>query len=499
MNKALKNGFARGLLISGLWMSLGLCCCISILGRPPFTLSTKYNLPIFIISAGASIALFSLIMFSAGYYEGSEEVRLKSFDKIPLDIYIITSGTILLLILDIMSYQTYNLILIFLVLSAIYFTFIFFFITFAARCKAHTVFKNTFCYWLIRQTIKLLKYLKAQISYYLQGIPLIWKTFILICVMLFVEMVVLSSVAYSEYGIYVMYRLAEVTILGLYLFRNLISIDKISKGIEKISGGDTSYKIDDYKMPKTFYTQAQGLNNIGAAVTKAVDQQLKSEKLKTELITNVSHDIKTPLTSIINYVGLMEKENIIQEPLKDYVEVLSRQSLRLKKLIDDLVEASKASTGNITVHLSSTGLELLLNQAIAEYAQKAEKSNLELILNCPEEEVYILADGKVLWRIFDNLLGNICKYSQDGTRVYINLSRHGGKAVITFRNVSKYQLNISSDELMERFVRGDSSRNTEGSGLGLSIARSLTEILHGDFHLNIDGDLFKVTLVFSAI
>ena len=228
-------------------------------------------------------------------------------------------------------------------------------------------------------------------------------------------------------------------------------------------------------------------------------KQMRSEKLKTELITNVSHDIKTPLTSIINYIDLIKKENITQQPLADYVDVVGRQSDRLKKLVVDLVEASKASTGNITVNLATTGLKLLLSQAVGEYSEKAENAGLELTTTLPEEEMYILTDGRLLWRVFDNLLNNACKYSQPGTRVYINLEKKSEKAIITFKNVSKTQLNISPDQLMERFVRGDSSRNTEGSGLGLNIAQSLTEILNGKMSLHIDGDLFKVVLIFDVI
>ena len=213
----------------------------------------------------------------------------------------------------------------------------------------------------------------------------------------------------------------------------------------------------------------------------------------------MSHDIKTPLTSIINYIDLIKKEDVQTQPLKDYVEVLGRQADRLKKLVVDLVEASKASTGNITADLATTGLKLLLNQAAGEYTERAENAGLSLSMALPEDEIYILSDGRLLWRVFDNLLNNACKYSQPGTRVYINLESQDNKAVITFKNVSKTQLNISPDELMERFVRGDSSRNTEGSGLGLNIAQSLTEILGGEMCLQIDGDLFKVTLAFDVI
>lgn len=226
---------------------------------------------------------------------------------------------------------------------------------------------------------------------------------------------------------------------------------------------------------------------------------MKSERMKTELITNVSHDIKTPLTSIINYIELIEKENIDNETLREYIAVLDRQAARLKKLIEDLVEASKASTGNLTVDMTECDVGVLLQQTVGEYDEKLEKADLKAIVTCPEEPVKIMADGRYMWRVFDNLMNNICKYSQSGTRIYLGLEKTNGKAVVTFKNISRVPLNISADELMERFVRGDSSRSTEGSGLGLSIARSLTELQNGTLSLSVDGDLFKATLTFKTI
>ena len=223
---------------------------------------------------------------------------------------------------------------------------------------------------------------------------------------------------------------------------------------------------------------------------------MKSERFKTELITNVSHDIKTPLTSIINYVDLLEKEEINNETAKEYIGVLSRQSARLKKLIEDLIEASKASTGNVSVNLSQFELGILLTQALGEYEERFAQNNLQVVLNKTDETLLVMADNRHMWRVFDNILNNIAKYAQPNTRVYIDANRKNNIAEISFRNISKDALNISGDELMERFVRGDSSRNTEGSGLGLSIAKSLTEVQKGKLDIQIDGDLFKVRLAF---
>ena len=228
----------------------------------------------------------------------------------------------------------------------------------------------------------------------------------------------------------------------------------------------------------------------------AVDERMKSERFKTELITNVSHDIKTPLTSIINYVDLLEKTDIQDEKAKEYLEVLERQSARLKKLIEDLIEASKASTGNLPVNNEDLEANVFVTQILGEFEEKLANAGLELIINKPEKEIPVRADGRHLWRVVDNLMNNICKYAQPGSRVYINLEETEDKVLLTFRNMSKYPLNITSEELMERFVRGDSSRNTEGNGLGLSIAKSLMELMNGKLLLYVDGDLFKVVLEF---
>ncbi len=226
---------------------------------------------------------------------------------------------------------------------------------------------------------------------------------------------------------------------------------------------------------------------------------MKSERMKTELITNVSHDIKTPLTSIINYVDLLKKEEMPSETSVQYLEVIDRQSARLKKLIVDLIEASKASSGNVEIEPVPTDVNELLVQTTAEYESRCQEKNLEMVLNLLPETAHILVDGRHIWRVLDNILGNAYKYSLENTRIYIDVTRRDGQICISFKNVSATPLNISADELLERFVRGDSSRNTEGSGLGLSIAKSLTELQGGEFKLEIDGDLFKCEVTFPEI
>ena len=244
-----------------------------------------------------------------------------------------------------------------------------------------------------------------------------------------------------------------------------------------------------------FKKHGENLNGLGQAMAAAVEQRMKSEKLKTELITNVSHDIKTPLTSIINYVDLLSKEGLTGQGA-EYVAVLEKQAQRLKKLTEDLVEASKASTGNLSVDLAPTDVGELLGQAVAEYADRLEQAGLEAVLTIPEGGCRAMADGRMLWRILDNLLSNACKYAQPETRLYIDASTDENLAGISMKNVSRLRLNMSPDELMERFVRGDSARSTEGSGLGLNIAKSLAELQRGSLRLFIDGDLFKAVLSF---
>jgi len=229
-----------------------------------------------------------------------------------------------------------------------------------------------------------------------------------------------------------------------------------------------------------------------------VEARLQSERLKTELITNVSHDIKTPLTSIVNYVDLLSKTDITDPTALEYVAVLERQAQRLRKLTEDLVEASKAATGNISVHLAPTDLNVLLSQVCGEYEQRLAEKNLQTVFTPAAGSPHILSDGQLLWRVLDNLMGNVCKYAMPGTRVYITAEEEDGRAGLSIKNISLYPITVTGQELTERFVRGDSSRSTEGSGLGLSIAASLTELQQGTFAIHVDGDLFKAQLTFGV-
>ena len=299
------------------------------------------------------------------------------------------------------------------------------------------------------------------------------------------------SFANDSKGWAVLWGLASLTTIlyGSNCFGRLL------EGAKRMRSGDLESKVEDKYLVGCFREFAGELNGLADVAMVAAQNQLKSERMKTELITNVSHDIKTPLTSIINYVDLLEKPHT-EEEQKAYVEVLSRQSQRLKKLIDDLMEMSKASTGNIQVENAEIDAVEAVTQALGEFADKLTAAGLTPVFHQSEENIMLLADGRLLWRAMSNVLSNAVKYALPGTRLYVDVSATQDKAIISFKNISGAQLNISAEELMERFVRGDCSRNTEGSGLGLNIAKSLMELQKGQLQLLVDGDLFKVTLVF---
>lgn len=285
----------------------------------------------------------------------------------------------------------------------------------------------------------------------------------------------------------------------LMLFRNEMETEKIAQGIAQMSEGDTSYKIDSDGFSGKAGKLAENLNNLNSGLETALQEKVKSERLKADLITNVSHDIKTPLTSIINYVDLLKREEIQDEKIQRYLEILDQKSQRLKTLTEDLVEASKASSGNLKIDLANIDLVEMIYQANGEFEEKFQVRHLELVSVLPTESVIISADGRRLWRVLENLYNNAFKYAMESSRIYVDVSVQDDSASFTIKNVSAKPLNISPDELTERFVRGDVARTTEGSGLGLSIAKDLTHLQGGDFNLYIDGDLFKAQVSFPVI
>ncbi len=479
-----------------------------------------------VVSLVLTVVLLIFLMCSAGHKADFEGIYISKFDKFPIDILIaIWAGLTWLLawgvvsFIDLAFYEmvTYNydpqfwsmvpflagLLVLAVVLDAVLIAILL--MTTAVRFKTETYIKSSLIYIVLTFAFRILKkscglifrFCKKifhLIWSFLRSIPLVWKTVLVVVAILFIEFIMLGA---FDWGYLWPATWIINAIIGVFAIVVAILLKRIKKGTEEIAKGNLYKKINTKYMFLDMKDHAENINNINDGIAKAVEERMKSERFKTELITNVSHDIKTPLTSIINYVDLLEKEEIENETAKEYVSVLSRQSARLKKLIDDLLEASKASTGNISVNLTQLELGILLSQALGEYDEKFSNSNLQVVLNKTDEQLLVMADNRHIWRVFDNILNNIAKYAQPNTRVYIDAKRNGKMAEISFRNISKDPLNISGDELMERFVRGDSSRNTEGSGLGLSIAKSLTEVQNGNLDIKIDGDLFKVNLTFS--
>lgn len=367
-----------------------------------------------------------------------------------------------------------------------------------ARIKSGNLWKGSVLYIAHKMPARLWALLRK----IFEGIPLIWKTILISCIVCGAELVALCVFYQYRYlsqavslRFFILWFL-EKLFLCIILFYWMRSLCELKKAGKELAKGNSNYKVDTQGMFGQAKEHGEHLNSISEGVKKAVDERMKSEHLKTELITNVSHDIKTPLTSIINYSDLLCKEETDNEKIREYAEVLHRQAGRLKKLVDDLMEASKASTGNIEVKPEPCDIGVLLTQIMGEFQQRMDEQELELLIKKPEEPMMVLADSRLLWRVMDNLITNICKYSQRGTRVYASVEESDGQVCLTLKNISKYALDIEPEELMERFIRGDRSRHTEGNGLGLNIAKSLTELQGGNLKLAVDGDLFKALLTF---
>ncbi len=464
----------------------------------------RYNIyVVFVVSFVAGLLLFWRMAVLAGINGEKGEIRIKGLNRLPLELYLVASFVmeyfLMLFTVSVMrelyrEYRILCIVLAFLLMLLIIMIGAAVLLGIVVRIKKDVLCKNTIVYRicsmlrraaeLCAKNLSLLKKLLLFSGLYalFQMLALLW----------------IRSHRYIPFFIFVLCLLQTTVFVG-FLIVMAIQMEQLQKGAERLAAGDLKYQTDTSRMFWEFKRHGENLNSIRDGMSRAVEERMKSEHFKTELITNVSHDIKTPLTSIINYVDLLEKEELHNEAAEEYLEVLKRQSARLKKLIEDLIEASKASTGNLSVTMEKLDAGVFLTQTVGEFEEKLASADLELKIQKPDRPVYIMADSRHFWRVIDNLMNNICKYAQPRTRVYINIEEKERKIMLIFRNTSSRELNVKSDELMERFVRGDSARNTEGNGLGLSIAASLMDLMHGDFTLKIDGDLFKVILTFEDL
>lgn len=360
----------------------------------------------------------------------------------------------------------------------------------AARFRSRTFFKYCLTWIIIKLIGKFIRMIWR--IYHKAGF--LWRSAIILISVTFALLIsVILTYAGEPLGLFFMYLLwATLAVLFSIACANLA---KLRKAISRLASGDYTTKVSTFGMFFDFRRAAHNVNSIFDGMTNAVEERMKSERMKTELITNVSHDIKTPLTSIINCVDIMKNSGEeFSDQTKEYLDILSRQSLRLKKLTEDVLEASKASTGNIAVELAPIDMGLLLSQAMGEYSDKFEEKGIKTVVNIAEENIFALGDGRLLWRVFDNIFSNISRYSLSGTRAYIDVFKANGMVYATFKNVSSYELPIDSKELLERFVRADASRNSEGSGLGLSISEDLCSLMGGKLNISTEADLFKATV-----
>ena len=460
----------------------------------------KYNQITIPLISIILIGIFIIVVKSIGKNKDSseDEIKLNIIDKIPLEIItllwlglILTGFFVCCLISSIKRVSTINIIFI-IGISIMYISSIIIFETIIKRIKAGKLWTTTLIYKivnLIKGFIENRKYLTRLVICYLG-----------FCILGYLLTILLFMSYKTSIKIFCILILMLLFIFTFrYLYKKTMQYKKVEETLKNIYEGNINIKLVDKELTGTLKNMAMYINDIASGFSNAVDEKLKSERLKTELITNVSHDIKTPLTSIINYVDLLKNEKMPNEKSKEYLKILENKSYRLKRLIEDLVEASKASSGNIKLNIEKINIKELINQVSGEFEEKFNKKNLIEVITTQEEDIIINADSRYMYRIFENIYSNISKYALENTRVYVDVKTSKDKVNIQIKNVSKEKLNITKEELMQRFVRGDSSRNTEGSGLGLSIASSLTKLQKGEFNIYLDGDLFKIILEFKKV
>ena len=449
----------------------------------------KVSVPLIIISG--IILIFGVISVIAGIGRSGKnnKINLNWYDKVPLEIVTILYFLGILLNVAIVADLSYSGILYSIIICII--DFILFYIfsiitleTIVKRIKTKTLLKSTLIYFICHEIKKTYTNRKVTTKVIL--------LFLAFSIILFTLVALAMDSAF-----FVLILIGYLFAVLWLLIQAAIKFNKVREAVKSIYEGNTNIRLNETEMKGVLKELTIYINDIAGGLSNAINQSLKSERLKTELITNVSHDIKTPLTSIINYVDLLKKEKMPNEKCTEYLMILENKSQRLKKLTEDLIEASKASSGNIKLNIEKINVNELVKQISGEFEDRFKAKGLEEILTLPEEEIFINADGRYMYRVLENIYSNAAKYALENTRVYMDIIPKQKTVVIQMKNISKEKLNISVDELMQRFVRGEASRNTEGSGLGLSIANSLTELQGGKFHIYLDGDLFKVTIGFE--
>lgn len=461
------------------------------------------------ICTALTVLILLYLIVSIGHKKGTKGIATSDFDKIPLEIIgfigICIIGLVFILLAQEVDTTEFELIisLLFTVYFTIFIVGIIIFDTIIKRIKSRTFWKTTLVGKIviillkpIHKFEKFMEEVRGTSKYFSNAIT---KFIVFVCVEVFLAFIVFILFNSSEPFIFLLLEFILVAFFVQRMVKAIVNYDKIEKKLKEMYEGDNQTQLDKKDFLPVFNQSITYLNDISNGLENAIQDRMKSERLKTELITNVSHDIKTPLTSIINYVDLIKQENIQNEKVKEYIEILDNKSQRLKKLIEDLVEASRVSTGNVKLNLEKINIVELINQAVGEFEDKFESKGLDIVINSNENEIFIFADSRYMYRIIDNLFSNISKYALQNSRVYIDIQKIEDKVYIKMKNISKDKLNIPAEELMQRFVRGDKSRTTEGSGLGISIAQNLTEIQNGKFNLIIDGDLFKTELEFNTI
>ncbi len=454
------------------------------------------QLPIFscLISVMGLIVIAIYLFWAIGYQKGEKGISLNSIDKIPYEIICIISFNVLAvaitILVNVFDIYTYYIVAIFYMIAYLigYLACAIWGITTIKRVKAKIFWKSFLSYkvvkWSYHKIKKFISEVEQKTSSSKKVFWYYWGFVVISVVLATMIGTGISLILLGGFWLWVFYRLRRYNRQQW----------EIKEALQKIYEGKTDIYLDKEEMEGILKEMTVYINDIAGGFSNAIEESLQSERLKTELITNVSHDIKTPLTSIINYVDLLKKENIQDKKVKEYIEILDKKSQRLKKLTEDLVEASKVSSGNVKLNIEEINLKELIHQSIGEFKDRLEKKGLQVEVSMPQEEVKIKADNRYMYRVIENLFSNITKYALDNSRVYIDIRKEKGRIEASMKNISKDKLNISSDELMQRFVRGDKSRYTEGSGLGLSIAKSLIELQGGEFTIHIDGDLFKVVM-----